>query len=912
MRRAVGNLGERNIPRHVDEELAFHIEMRTQQLITRGLPPDAARAEALRQFGDLTAVRQDCIANDEERVRASRRAGAMDELKQNLVYATRTLRRNAGFATGIVLTLALGIGANVAIFTLVHAVLLRPLPVADPESLVAIGNPSWVGAVSHSTNVRTEVFNWEHYKTLRQRLPAFSGVLASGRADGIELRADASAAEPDRPRSRFVSGNYFQVLGVNAARGRAFTESDDAAVGASPVAVISHALWQRRFNGDAAVVGRDVVINSLRFTIVGVMPEQFRGEIVGQNLDLWLPLTMQPVIHPRRPWLTESEAYWLLLLGRTKSGVSFEQARSQTETAVRQIVVDRWTEGAPPPLNEIDVFVSDGARGFSAVRKAYGTALTTLMVGVGVLLLIICANVANLLLARAVARGREMSLRLAIGASRGRLVRQLLSESMMLALGGAALGLLVARWGSRLLLALHADGANVIPLDTALVLPVLGFTAGLAVLTVLIFGLLPALRTSRVDLATALRAGSRATIGPGSAAAGTRHTLGPSLIAAQVALSLVLLIGAALLVRSLQSMHNQDLGLERDHLIIADVDATTRGYAGERLAVMMKELATRLQQIGGVAAVTYSMNGIFSGTESSTTFQVPGFIAKTDDDTLAAFDRIGPGYVTAIGGRLLRGRDITQDDLDRHVPVALVNQTMARFYFGDADPLGRIIQLDDSSSVQIVGVIADVKDHDLKGEVGRRFYRPIVGDRGGDPSSLSFEVRTTGDPGPIVEKVRKAIVEFDAQLPIERVSTLSQMMRQSVREDRLLARLASGFGVLALLLAAIGLYGVMTYAVSRRTGEIGLRLALGAQRTSVIRMVLGDSLKIVLIGVLVGVPLAIGASRLLRHQLYGISSTNPSAFAVALAVLMVSAVAAALVPAWRASRVEPLLALRQD
>lgn len=504
-----------------------------------------------------------------------------------------------------------------------------------------------------------------------------------------------------------------------------------------------------------------------------------------------------------------------------------------------------------------------------------------------------------------------MSLRLAIGAGRGRLVRQLLTESLLLGLGGTGIGLVLAQFGSRLLLALHADGATALPLDTGLVLPVLAFTAGLAAITVVIFGLIPALRTSRVDLGTALR-GARSTGGSGSAAPGASNTLGRSLIAAQVALSLVLLIGAALLVRSLQRVHNQDLGLDRDHLIIADVDATTRGYTGERLAVMMKTLAERLQQIGGVAAVTYSENGIFSGTESGTTFQIPGFVAKADDDTLAAYDRIGPGYVTAVGGRLLRGRELTQDDLDRHVQVALVNQSMARFYWADADPIGRLIQLNDSASLQVVGVVADVKDHELKGEVGRRLYMPIIGNPVGEPTALSFEIRTKGDPAPIVEQVRKAIVEFDAQLPIERVSTLSHLMRQSVREDRLLARLASGFGLLALFLAAIGLYGVMTYAVSRRTGEIGLRLALGAQRTSVIRMVLGDSLKIVLVGVLIGVPLAIGASRLLRHQLYGISATSPSAFAVALGVLVVSAVIAALVPAWRASRVEPLLALRQD
>ncbi len=911
MRRVVGHLGERNIARHVDEELAFHIVMRTQQLIAAGMSPDAARAEALRQFGDIGAVRDDCISTDQERVRAQRRAGAMDELRQNLVYAARTLGRNAGFAAGVVITLALGIGANVAIFTLVHAVLLKPLPVADPSRLVVIGDASRTGSVAHTTNVRTDIFRWEHYRLLRERLTGFTGILASGRADGIELRAEASAAEPERPRSRFVSGNYFQVLGVNAAVGRAFTTADDEAIGASPVAVISHALWKRRFHGDGSVIGRGVVINSSRFTVVGVMPEGFTGEIVGQNTDLWLPLTMQPVINPRRPWLTEADAYWLLLLGRRAPGVSYEQVKTQIETTVRQLVLDATTDGPPPPVSDIEVFVSEGAKGFSAVREAYGTALTTLMVGVGVLLLIICANVANLLLARAVARGREMSLRLAIGAGRGRLVRQLLSESLMLALIGAALGLLLARWGSRLLLALHADGARALPLDTGLVLPVLAFTAGLAMVTVILFGLVPALRASRVDLATALR-GARATTGAGSAAAGTRNLLGKSLIAAQVSLSLVLLIGAALLVRSLQSVQNQELGLDRDHLIIADVDAMTRGYTGDRLLVMLKELSGRLQQIGGVAAVTYSENGIFSGTESGTTFQVPGFVANADADTAAAFDQVGPGYIDAIGGRVLRGRDLAADDMDRGVPVTMINETMARFYFGDGDPVGRSIQFNDSQSVQITGVVADVKDHELKGEASRRFYLPIARNRFGEPTALSFIVRTTGDPAPVVEQVRKTIAAFDPQLPIEGVNTLSHLMRQSVREDRLLARLATGFGALALLLAAIGLYGVMTYAVSRRTGEIGLRLALGAQRPAVIRMVLGDSLRIVLIGVVAGVPLAIGAARLLRHQLYGVSATNAVAFAAALGVLLVAAIAAALIPAWRASRVQPLVALRQE
>jgi predicted permease len=383
------------------------------------------------------------------------------------------------------------------------------------------------------------------------------------------------------------------------------------------------------------------------------------------------------------------------------------------------------------------------------------------------------------------------------------------------------------------------------------------------------------------------------------------------LISAQVALSLVLLIGAALLVRSLRSVETVETGLDRDRLLIVDVDPMSRSYEGERLRLMAREVSERLGRIPGVAAVTYSENGIFSGTESGATLQVPGFTARTDEDTVAAYDNVGPGYVRAIGGRLVAGRDFTASDGMGAALVALVNQTMARFYFGAANPLGRVLRLDDSTSVQIVGVVADVKDHELRGEVARRFYLPMQQSRftGG---GLSFIVRATGDPGLLATPVRGAITAFDPLLHIDEVNPLSTLMRNSVSGERLLARIATGFGVLALVLAAVGLYGVMTYAIARRTSEIGLRVALGARRANVVGMVLGDALKLVGAGVAIGVPLALAATRLLRNQLFGVAATDPASIAAALAVLVASGAVAAVIPAVRASRVAPQIALRQE
>ena len=922
MRRALRIIfGRAHITHAVDDELAFHLEMRTQRLVAAGLTPEQARREALRQFGDLDGVRRDCVTLDEDRERAMRRANMLDELRQDILYALRTLRHHTAFSVVVVLTLALGIGANTAIFTLIDAVLLRSIPVANPEELVAIGNPSRTNSLSEGS-ARFDLLSYPLYRAVRARAEGLDGVLASGRTERLDVRIEESGAASrggaEHPRARYISGNYFAVLGVKPALGRAFGAEEDDAVGASPVVVISHAYWTRRFAQDPSIVGRRFTVDGVPMTIIGVGPAGFTGEIVGASADVWIPLTMQPVLSPHRPYLQDWSVSWLLLLGRRKPGTTLDQVTASLTPILRQAVEDNAgsVKGQRPGsviafARKQPVFIGDGAKGFSRVRSTFQAPLLTLMAGVGLLLLIVCANVANLLLARSIARSREMGVRLALGAGRARLVRQLLTESFVLAVTGAAGGLLIAWWGSRLLLTLAADGASAIPLEARLDLPVLAFTLALAVGAVALFGLAPALRASRVDLATTMRASVRA-LGGGAAfgARGHRIPVGRLLIAAQVALSLILLMGAGLLVRSLRSLQGGDTGLDRDHLLIVDVDVGARGYRGARRDAFVRDAVDRLRRIPGVRAVTYSENGIFSGTESMTNLSAQGFTARQESDSSVYYDQVGPDYSQAIGARLLQGRDFRAED-DRRAPrVAILNEKAARFYFPGTSAVGKWIKVD-SATMEVVGVIGDVKDHDLRTGAQRRMYLPYL-QPDGEPTSSVFEVRTTGDPAAVATAVRRELTALDSTLPIDGINPLTQLMRQSLREERLLARLATGFGLGALLLAALGLYGVMTYAITRRTGEIGLRVALGAQRGMVIRMILTDALRIVIIGFVVGLPLALLSVRLLDSQLHGVGTADPIAIATALVVLTASAVVAALIPAFRAARLSPLYALRSE
>jgi len=902
----------RHLEEEVDEELAFHLAMRERSLQSQGLAPSDARDAALRQFGSVTSVRDDCITLDEERHRAMHRASIFTDLKQDVVYALRALRHNIGFTAIAVATLGLGIGANTAIFVLIDAVLLQKLPVVRaPEQLVAVGDPARVSSVSMGSP-RVDLLSWRLYRQIVERNRSFSGFLASARSPRLFMTEGAATGEPESPRGRLVSGNYFKVLQVPALIGRTFDADADLSVGAAPMAVISYDYWQRRFNGDPRVLGKVLTINGAGVSIIGVTPPGYNGEIVGARTEIWLPLSMQPLLMPNQNWLDDAHVAFLLGMGRLAPGVRIEQAQTELGTLIPQIL----TEISPDAdftkdvarIESSDVKVSDGSKGFSRVRRDFFVPLMALLAGVGLLLLIVCANVANLLLARATARAREMNLRVALGAGRFRLVRQLLTESAVLALLGAATGLVAGWWGSRLLLTMTADGAATIPVSLAINAKVTLFTIGVSLLAVFVFGLVPALSASRVNLADAMRAHARSLMsGSGKGRRGASPTR--VVITAQVALSMLLLVSAGLLVRSMWSLQNASIGMDRDHLLIADLDTQTPGYNGNRFAALMDQLTDRLARIPGVVAVSYSENGIFSGSESSSTVAVEGYSAPSLADSAVNWDEVGPGYVNTIGARLLEGREFTPQDRGPSATGVMLNETAARTYFGNARAVGKWIRMD-SSRFEVIGVVTDAQDHDLRAVPVRRMYIPYLNPQ--EYGAVRVIVRTAGNPAAVANQVRREIVAQDPAIPILSIDALPALLRASIRSERLVAKLASGFGVLALLLAAIGLYGVMSYAISQRTGEIGLRMALGAQPGDVIRMILTDALSVVGIGIGLGLVTSVFLMRFLATLLHGVGAVDPLSITAAVVVLVASGVVAAFIPARRGARVTPLEALRES
>jgi len=896
------------VDRDVDEELAFHLDMRVRRLVEAGWSPDAARAEALRQFGDLDRVRDSCVAMDHQRERSMQRANLISELVQDTAFALRTLRHNLGYAAVIVLALAIGIGANTAIFTLVDALLMTSLPVKNPNELVAIGDPRRVGGMSIGSP-RTDVMSYQLYKDLVRENTVFSDVVATGRSNRIDVRIDSTNQELEHPRARYVTGNYFPVLGVGASAGRTFGTEVEQNVSAAPVATISYGYWTRRFHNDRSVVGKTILINNVRITIVGVAAPGFTGEVVGVYTDIWLPVAISDALNPNRRTIDDRSISWLLALGRLKPGATLGQAKQQVTTILQRSIVSHATPLDAKAFLEVKpkYYVGEGARGFSRVRSTFQAPLLTLMTGVALLLCIICANVANLMLARSIARGRELSVRQALGAGRSRLVRQLLTESLVLATLSAAAGLLFAWWGSRTLLHLASSGQ----LDIGMNVTVLAFTLGVSLAAVALFGLFPALRASRFDLASSIRSGAQSLSGS-LGSRGQRAPLGKLLIASQVTLSVVLLVGATMLARSLRNTQSTDLGVDRDHLVIVDVDILARGYRGPALTQLAREFRDRISAIPGIAAAGFSENGVFSGSDNGTSLNVPGFTARSVEDTLIAYDHVGPGYFAATGTRVLEGREFTDADENKHVQTVLVNSSFAKFFFPGVSAIGRSFQAA-SLTLRIVGVVGDIRQNDVKETNLRRMYLPYVHtDSVGQPGSLRLAVRTRSDPTAVVQQIRKVVMSVDRSLPIDGVDPLKTLMQDSIRQERLVAQLATAFGVLALLLAAIGLYGLMTYTISRRTREIGLRIALGAQRGRVLGLVLFEAMQLVVVGLVVGVFIAYLSTGLLKTQLNGVKPGDPLSIAVAALVLLGAAIFAALLPAFRAARVEPIIALRSE
>lgn len=889
----------------LEQELQAHLAMATRDRIDRGENARDASASARREFGNRTLVK--------EVTREMWGWSAIERLMQDLRYTARILRKSPGFAAVAILSIALGIGVNTAIFSLIDAVMLKSLAVRDPNQLVMVGDPTRTGALSEGPG-RPDIFSYPFFERFRQQQQVFTDVYANARCEHLDVSLPDGTpigTSEERIRGRFVTGNFFSLLGVHPAAGRMFSEEEVRVPGSAPVMVISRSFAERSFGGNAAAVGRALVINRSKFSIVGVAPSDFSGDIVGASTDIWFPISMQAQANPGHDYLKDPLVSWIVIMGRLKAGVSLAQANASVQVLGHRLFADFYTgkqsaEGLHDLLTK-PIQVTPGAKGFSRMRHDFAGPLFILMGIVGLVLLICCANIANLQLARATARGREMSVRLAIGAAQSRLVRQLLTESLVLSILGAALGLIFASWGSHLLLRLaYAGGPS---LEIRLDGRVLSFTAVAAIVSGLLFGLAPAMQARRLDLIAALRENKAQ---PG----GFAKTFGKALVILQIVFSLVLLVSAGLFIRTLQNLEQLDVGYARHGLVLANLDFKTAGYTDQRINQLTSNLLDHVRQVPGVESASASENGLFSGTDSDSTVEAEGFLAHSFAESSARSDRVAPDYFQTIRTPVIAGRGIAAQDTQKAPRVAVINQTMARFYFRHENAVGRHLfepNPDRSSRVPltIVGVVRDAKESRMREPTPRRYYTALMQHTSDDPvEALNLEIRTSRTSPQLLESIRRAIKNVDPKLAILDLKTAGQLIQDDLNQEQLIAKLSGFFSVLAVLLAAIGLYGVMSYLTVRRTTEIGVRMALGARRHTVMRMVLGETFRLVGAGIAIGIAASLLLARLLTNILFGLSPFDPLTTLSAAAVIAIAAGLATFLPARRASRIDPMIALR--
>ena len=901
-----------SLNRDLDDELKHHLEMRIQERIRDGMSETEAVAASRRTFGNLTTHKEDMRIIDI--------AAWIDTLLQDVRYATRQLVKTPAFTAVAVLTLALGIGANTAIFSVLNEVLLKPLAVPERDRFVILTVPSASGvSIGSQTDSPRGLLSYEEFDHIRSRGHVFEAVMASS-SSTTPVEAGIAGGRTEPMHARFVSGEYFALLGANPAAGRFFTTGDEKGPGSEPFAVLSYPLWQRRLGGQYSAIGSTIRIQGKPFTIIGVMPRGLSGETVGELPDLWLPLMEQPVLMPGRNWLRDDpsvapeKAMWLHAFARLKPGVTMAQAQADVDVVFAQILDESYaglSAESRKRLANQRLKVASGAYGASWLRSELSELLWILLGVVGLVLLIACANIANLLLARAAARHQEIGVRLALGAGRSRIVRQLLTESLVLALFGALAGLGLAFATRRLLVYLIAPGMPAFELTTSFDWRVLGFTALTSVVTALLFGLVPALRGSRAGSGTNLKDQAR-----GATASRRSALFSKFLVAAQVAISVLLLISAGLFLRTLANLRRVDLGYPTAGLVLMRVDGMSSGAQGEAVGRLYQGLRERIASLPGVTAASYSENGLFSGTESGDQITVEGFTPQKDEDRGARFDQVGPAYFSTIGIPILLGRELTEADAASSRKVCVINEAFAKRFFANRNPIGMHVRDDFSETnrptFEIVGVAANARDHNLRGEVAPRFYVPAQQGIGGAPPSVYLEARATVDASSTIAAMRRVIQEQNESIQISRARPVTENLERNMTQERLTARLSGAFGGMALLLAAVGLYGVMAYGVTRRTNEIGVRMALGARSATVVNMVLRETSTMVGAGLAGGVALALAATRLVQSRLFGLQGWDPLTIASAIAILALVAFAAGYLPARRASRIDPATALRHE
>ncbi len=875
------------VEQELDAELRDHLERQIDVHRAAGLSPAEARNAALREFGNVPLIHEQC--------RDMRRVNWIDDLRRDLGYALRSMRRAPGYTAVAALSLSLAIGANTAIFSLVNVLMLRDLRVVNPHELVELGRLT--------PNGRSN-FSYPIYERVRDQNTTFSDVLSMSSGTIQATIGDAT----HQPIGRFVSGCFFEMLGVSPVVGRLLSPDDEqfGAVGGSTLTVVSYGLWQREFGGDPAIVGKTLRIDAVPFTIVGVLPRTFEGLIVGHPDDFFIPIASEPRLR-RQSWLGNPDLNWLTIVGRLRPGMSRDDAQVNLD-----VIFGRFLDDFASSLTDADAqsrirshrLTVDFARaGLSAPRRELSTPVLLLMGAVGLVLLIACANLVTLLLARGMARHREIGLRLALGASRGRLLRQLLTESAALGLIGGAVGLVFATWSTRLIAAFIADGDPAIAFDLAPDGRVLMFTGVMSLGSALLAGLVPALRAARTSVAPGMRSDAGTLSVSRAATLWTRV-----LIAAQVALSLLLLTGASLLVTSLRNLHTFDAGFDRNHVLLLGLSPARGGYPAERRLEYYRQVLDRARHAAGVRAAGLSRITPISGGGIDLSFAVAG--RPPESGATVYVNEISDGYFAAMGMTLLRGRDFGPGDGPDSALVAIINDALSRRYFKSESPIGQRVRLGRQEGLEIVGVVANAKYLSLREDDQPTIYIHALQKR--DPGGLTLAVRTSGDPIPIAPAIRQDVQSIAGTVPIAQGSTLSAQIDRSLVKERLMTRILGAFAVVALLLASVGLYGVLGYAVTRRTNEIGIRLALGATRGTVVWSVLRESWTLVAIGVAIGVPAALTFTRLLSSLLYGVTPSDPWMLSSAVTCLFVAALAAASQPAWRAVRVDPVVALRDE
>jgi predicted permease len=829
---------------------------------------------------------------------------------QDIRYGIRMLLKKPGFTVVAVLSLALGIGANTAIFSLLDAVMLKTLPVEQPEQLVLFGNGQNMGLTDSFPDESWDLFSYPFYRQVQQRTDVFSGVAGLLSIPWTVHGFVNSSGDIEQLQVQLVSGSYFPVLGVNAGLGRVLTEADDQNPGGHPVTVVSYAWWQQRLGGDPAAVGKTITIDNVAYTIVGVAPREFFGTTVGSAPDLWVPLAMEKQMPPAHWDGRNVEDFQdLYLIGRLKPGVTDQQASSVVNLLFTHSLQARaGAQANAQRLKDIEaahIQLTPVSRGLSTLREQFSLSLRVLMGVVALVLLIASANVANLLLAHGAARSREFAVRMAVGAGRMRLVRQLFTESALLALLGGLIGVGLSWWGVRLLLLMASNGPEALSVDIAPNLRVLGFTIGVSALCAIVFGTAPALRASRIEPNVSLKGGKTT--------AGLRNPLGKTFVVAQVALSLLLLVGAGLFVRTLINLQNIPSGFKQENAMLFMIDTSATGYKIEdpRLPAMLSDVEQKVKQVPGVQAAAFAFVTFNQGFWTSTAYTREDNLPENEGRALRN-NIVGPDFFAAMGIPLVEGRGFGPQDTKSSQQVAVVTESMAQKFFPTGSPVGKRFGIDgreSSERIEVIGVVKDAKYANLKEQFKPMAFYPYVQ----RPEVLgNLVVRYSGPASAVVPQVRQTIRQIDRNLPVDDVVTLSDQIGRSLVQQKLVARLASFFGLLALLLACVGLYGVMSYGVARRTNEIGIRMALGAQGRSVLWLVLREALLLVVIGLAVGVLASLAVTKTAASLLYELKPNDPLTIVLATLILSAVALIAGYLPARRAARVDPMIALRDE